>query len=283
MAQRDKQSVNPNSNQMSISEMMSRLMSNTSDSKVYFHAIPAEVYYNDSTEWTDHDFRRMFNLTGLSTEDIPVVMAFPRFTSDNSSETTTIESLPANNGNDSMANNTDNAFSARGLPVVRETNTFSLFNPRNWFRFVPSISTPTTTTTTTPTPTMTYPTVPAPQVSYYGQPIPYNSYPAHLQDAKIDIRPLQKMDIPLPQSPLKEPMPSKDTSYGNGLISSIGKVETPILRAPELQNVELNGPNPQYSSYPMVSSGVRIASEPNPKPEYPLSDNIPQVMDVVYS
>ena len=68
----------------SFERLVPQLISNSSETAVFFRAIPPELYYNEpSDQKPSDDIRSKMNVTGLTPEEIRTVMAFPVFDRNN--------------------------------------------------------------------------------------------------------------------------------------------------------------------------------------------------------
>ena len=267
MAQRTKEDIYPRK-QLSLPEMITRFRSNVSDDTVYFHAIPAELYYNDTIQSPIQDFKQLLNISGLNSEEIQVVLAFPYFPSEDKTKEQLTDNMTTDESKDvetepqfdleAIPEITKNdEFSARGLRSVEPQNRFSFFNPMTWFR-------PQTTTTTTAPPVIN---------NFFVR-------PNQVEPLQPQVKPLQTPVVYTPP-PIQSLNKLSDVgSAGNPLGTKVG---TPILTTrDQLQNVQFSGLAMNYPLYPLVPAN-RIITDSQPKPEYPSTGNRPSVMEVVYS
>jgi len=107
-AQRDGNNSYPTL-QSSLSFLMPHLFDNISNTFGptihYFRAIPADVYYNVTTDTKPmEEFINLLNITGLNLRDVHIVRAFPFFSLNNSTNAST--TAPTNVSDESVTINT---------------------------------------------------------------------------------------------------------------------------------------------------------------------------------
>jgi len=235
--------------ELSLDRLMPTLMANTTDNSTFFHAIPAQLYYNTTTPRKPlQEVISRFNLTALTPQQMAIVLAFPSFpqtTSPSPTPVTADESFDSNLNMTSNANQThneerDDNLMASPLPISRTRVRRALpISPFNWFQRLRSAFKPTVIN------------------NYY-----------------IQRRGPQYQYVRLPDA-----NGSADVTNG-----TVGTVRTAYYldTDPDLKNVDFNGVHPIYPSFPLVPINL-TKSEPKIRPDYPSTDMQPPVLEVLFS
>lgn len=81
MAERNANNSYPHQG-FSFENLIPNILTNASDASVYYKAIPPELYYEEpSNPKPSDDIRSKFNVSGLTPEEVRIVLAFPVFES----------------------------------------------------------------------------------------------------------------------------------------------------------------------------------------------------------